>query len=105
MEWMAAVISALVPSLLCGVILARFNHRQSRKDAVADRCAEARKQESLLLLEMNMANAKLSYAVAMAIKRGKTNGEVEEGIEAYEAARKKYLHFLNTQATEHLHVF
>ena len=38
----------------------------------------------------------------MALKRGKANGEVEEGIVAYEAARKKYLAFLNEQAAEHL---
>ena len=49
-----------------------------------------------------MATAKLAYANAMAIKRGKPNGEIEDGITAYEAARKAYLAFLNKTATESL---
>jgi hypothetical protein len=51
---------------------------------------------------MNMANAKLAYAVAMAIKRGSPNGEVEEGIEAYTKAKEKYLKFIDEQAMERL---
>ena len=97
-----ALISAVLPSVICGVFMAMFNRKQNRKDAAVEKRAEERKKESLLALEMNMANAKLSYAVAMAIKRGTPNGEVEEGITAYEAARKKYLQFLDQLAIEHL---
>lgn len=49
-----------------------------------------------------MACARLSYAVAVAIKNKRVNGEVEEGIEAYEEAKEKYFKFLNEQAKEHL---
>ena len=38
----------------------------------------------------------------MAVKRGYANGEVEEGVEAYEEAKSNYFKFLNEQATEHL---
>lgn len=96
------LISAILPSIICGIFMAHYNKRQSKKDAAVEKRAEERKQESLLALEMNMANAKLSYAVAMAVKRGKPNGEVEEGIAAYEAARKKYLQFLDNIAFNHL---
>lgn len=102
MEWLTPLLSAVVPSLVCGIVLAMFNKKQNRKDAEVERRAAARKEESFLALEMNMANAKLSYAVAMAIKRGTPNGEVEEGIEAYEAAKKKYIKFLDKLAIEHL---
>ena len=44
----------------------------------------------------------MSYAVAMAMKRGHANGEVEDAVDAYEKARAKYLAFLNEQATDHL---
>jgi hypothetical protein len=98
-SWLA---SALLPSLICGIFMAHFNRKQKHKDAHVERRAEARKKESLLALEMHMATAKLSYAVAMAVKRGSPNGEIEDGIEAYEAAKHKYLAFLNEQAAEHL---
>ncbi len=101
-DWVTAAISAAIPSVLCGVFMAWFNRKQNRKDAQMERRAEARRREGLLSLELQMATAKLSYATAMALKRGKANGEVEEGIVAYEAARKKYLAFLNEQAAEHL---
>ncbi|MBQ4047312.1 MAG: hypothetical protein IJC93_02960 [Clostridia bacterium] len=101
-DWITPLLSAMIPSLVCGILLALFGRRQSRKDAAVEQRAAARKKESLLSLEMNMASAKLSYAIAMAIKRGTPNGEVEEGVEAYEAAKHKYLTFLNEQATAHL---
>ena len=98
MEWLTPLLSAVLPSLVCGVLMALFNRRQNRKDKEVNARAEARKKESFLALEMNMANAKLSYAVAMAIKRGTPNGEVEEGIDAYNAAKSKYVKFLEEQA-------
>ncbi len=58
--------------------------------------------ESLLNMEMGMANAKLTFAIAEAFRSGKLNGELNEGIEAYKAARDKYTDFINEQATEKL---
>ena len=99
---METVLLAALPSLLVGVMLALFNRRQTKRDKAVDTRAEARKQESLLNMKLVMANGKLTYAVAMAIKRGKPNGEVEEGVDAYDEARRDYLNFLNAQATDHL---
>ncbi|WP_298029653.1 hypothetical protein [uncultured Dysosmobacter sp.] len=79
-----------------------FNAKQKKREEELKEQAAARKKESLLSLEMQMATAKMSYAVAMAMKRGHANGEVEDAITAYEEARKKYLAFLNEQAADHL---
>lgn len=98
------IFSAVLPSLLVGVAMAFFNRAQKRRDRAAEAHSEARKKESLLALEMQMATAKLAYATAMALKRGKPNGEVEDGIAAYGDARKKYLKFLNEQAADHLNL-
>lgn len=75
---------------------------QNKSDNQKEEHEQARKEESLLMLELVMASAKLSYACAMALKRGKANGEVEEGVKSYEEAKSKYYHFLNEQAKEHL---
>lgn len=92
----------LCPSILTGIIAYYLQRAQKRRDMKTDEHAAARKKEFLLALDLNMANAKLSYACAMAIKRGEPNGEVEEGVEAYEEAKAAYYHFLNEQAQEHL---
>ena len=99
---MVSFLLGLCPSVITGVIAYYLQRGQKRRDEQAEEHAEARKKESLLALDLNMANAKLSYACAMAIKRGKPNGEVEEAVEAYEEAKTAYYRFLNEQAKEHL---
>ena len=101
-EWLTTAIAAAIPSVLCGVFMFYFQRQQRRKDKRVEHRAEARREESLLHLELQMATAKLAFATAVAVKRGKANGEVDDGIEVYETARHKYLAFLNEQAAEHL---
>lgn len=100
------LFQSIFPSLLVSVIMLVINTRQKKREAERDRRQEhrvaARNRESVLHLNLQMATAKLSYATAMAIKRGKPNGEIEDGIVAYEKAKKEYLNFLNQQATESL---
>ena len=98
------LIWAVLPSLFCGILLARYKKIIDKHGEEVNKRADARKEESFLALEMQMANAKLSYATAMALKRGHANGEVEDGITAYEDAKKKYFDFLNRQATDHLSI-
>ena len=93
---------AILPSLCVSVIMLFVNAKQSKAMKESDARAKARKRETLLSMELQMATAKMSYAVAMALKRGHANGEVEEAIEAYEEARKKYLDFLNEHAAEQI---
>ena len=97
-----AFILGLVPTIATGIALFYWQRAQKKRDSDNEIHAEARKTEALLSLELQMATAKLSYAVAMAIKRGTPNGEVEEGVEAYTKAKDKYTNFLNGQAKEHL---
>lgn len=95
-------LKLILPSLTVGVLMAVFNRRQAKREAAEQKMTEEQRRESVLHLELIMATAKLSYAVAMAIKRGKANGEVEEGIEAYEKAKRRYDAFLKEIAAEHL---
>ena len=95
---------AILPSLCVSAVMAVFNARQKKREKETDARADARKRESLLGLKLTMATAKMSFAVAMAVKRGHANGEVEDAMKDYEAARKEYLQFLNEQAADHLTV-
>lgn len=97
-----AVILSAVQTVVLSMLIFYLQRRQKLRDDEMKERAEARKRESLLLLEMDMACAALAYAVAIAIKNKKTNGEVAEGIKAYEKAKEKYFAFLNEQAKDHL---
>ena len=47
---------------------------------------EARLEAENVQVSLLVASAKLSYALAMAVKRGAPNGEVEDGVEQYKEA-------------------
>lgn len=97
MEILTRLLWAVLPSLLCGVVMFFFQKGQKARDDKEDKRHALREKESLLQLKMELANGKMSYAVAMALKRGETNGEVEEGITAYNEALRDYNDFVNEQ--------
>ena len=92
------LFQSIFPSLLVSVLMLVINTRQKKREAERDRRQEhlvaARNRESVLHLNLQMATAKLAYANAMAIKRGRPNGEIEDGVSAYETAKKEYLNFV-----------
>lgn len=88
---------AILPSLIVGVAMALFNRKTSKRDRYADSLAEAKQESDQIQLDLILATAQLSYAIAMAIKRGKPNGEVEEGVEQYEHALKAFRDFERRQ--------
>jgi hypothetical protein len=88
---------AILPPLIVGVAMALFNRKTSKRDRYADSLAEAKQKSDHIQLNLNLATAQLSYAVAMAIKRGKPNGEIEEGIKQYEKALADFRAFERRQ--------
>lgn len=87
-------------SLLVSLVVATLQLVNKKTERRIKDHEEDRRQESLLSLEMMMANNKLSYAVAMAVKRGSPNGEIEEAIVAYENAKEKYDDFIRRMAVK-----
>jgi len=97
----ASAVSAGM-SFLTALLLFYFQRQQRRRDERAARQAERRKRESLLSLEMMSASNQLGYALAMAVQRGRPNGEVETALAAYNEARAAYDHFKAELAAEQM---
>ena len=87
------LISAILPSLCVSLIMLFFNRRQSKRDEKTNKKESQRKESERLQLSLLVATAKLSYAVAMAMKNGHPNGEVEDGVEQYKEAMKNFKQF------------
>ena len=92
-----------------GIICAVINHRSATADkerkaaeARADARAEQRAKESRLLLQYISANSELTVGVAMALKNGHCNGEVEAGLESVKQANAEYIQFLESIAIDQL---
>ena len=86
-------ISSLVPSIIVGLVLFYWERRQKKRDAKRAEEESTRIESDLLRLDLEVATAQLSYAVAMAHKRGHANGEMESAIDKYEDAMSKFREF------------
>ncbi len=96
------LLPTVFETIILGMAIFYIQRRQRKRDSHAEERAATRRRESLLNLQMTMASSKLAYATAVAIERGRTNGELKEAKEDYSKARAAYLQFLNEQAADHL---
>lgn len=92
-------IATIVCSAL-GVIVNKRSKEQAEYEKKADARAEARAKEGKLNLKMLNANSQLTIGVAMALKNGHCNGEVEQGLKAVQEAQKEYTEFLEELAID-----
>lgn len=84
------LIWALAPSIITGIVLAMWTRWYSKTTKKKDAAEAGRRKEARLNLNLTFATAQLSYACAMAIKRGSPNGEIEEAVETYKTALQEY---------------
>lgn len=103
-EILCAFIAASA-AIICAAMAAQASKRDKRDQAEQERVerrAEQRAKEGRLQLAMIDANCQLTVGVAMALKRGKCNGEVEAGLSAVQKTTKDYERFLEGIAMDHI---
>ena len=93
------VMTPVATGVIVGIILSRFNKkmqgRDDKRETERQRRAEIKEKESRYRMSLLWAIAKLSYATAVAQKRGHTNGEMEDALESYDEAKADYNNFIN----------
>lgn len=111
--WYVAGILAIVQTVAAGMITFFIKRQFSKHDkrVVARKEAHDKAQrerdaakfdQECLQLEIMMADAKLSYAIVAAIKRGSPNGEIEDALNDYKRAHERYNLFLKKQGIHKL---
>lgn len=95
------IITALI-SATATIIVAVISKNVKKQNERSEEETRLRAKEAKLQLKMLHANSKLTIGVAMALKRGHCNGEVEEGLKAVEEADAEYSAFLENIAIEHI---
>ena len=101
-----SALAAIVVAVISGVIsfkIAKLNKKINEEKEESDKRANQRKKEALLQMHMTQANSQLTIGIAMAMKHGKCNGEVEDGLKAVSDANKEYEEFLKQIALDDLH--
>ena len=97
---MAAIIISIASSIISGMVLfflQRFFKNKAKKDEERD---AAKRRENLLILKSIDAVGKLTYADSIAIRDGKTNGEMKTAIEAYKKANQELYEFMLEQTVK-----
>lgn len=96
---MVAIVISVAGSIVSGMVLfflQRYFKKKAKNDEERD---AAKRRENLLILKSIDAVGKLTYADAIAIRDGKTNGEMKTAIEAYKKADQELYDFLLEQST------
>lgn len=79
---MEYLVTAIVTPALTALLVWLIERSKQAKD-------DLREEAEDINIEVNSATMELAYATAVALKRGKPNGEVESAITAYNNAKKK----------------
>lgn len=94
---MTATIISLCASLVSGVTLYFVQHFFKRRDAKEDEKDAAEKRENILILKSVNAIGKLTEANAIAIRDGRTNGELHTALDEYEKVERELYQYLLEQ--------
>lgn len=79
---MESVAAVFLTPIITGLIVWFIERSRAKRDEIKEEAEE-------INAEVNVATMELAYATAMAVKRGQPNGEVEDAVKAYNAAKKR----------------
>lgn len=97
----AAIIFGGLLDVAIGITLFYTQRKQRKADEEAEKRRKVITDANLLQMELVSAGNNLSFATAMAVKRGRPNGEMEEAIQEYKDVKRRYYAFINKQYIEH----
>lgn len=95
---MVAIAISIGSSIISGMVLyflQSFFKKKAKKDEERD---AVKQRENILILKSIDAVGKLTYADSIAIRDGKTNGEMKAAIAAYNKANQELYDFLLEQS-------
>ena len=94
---MTATIISLCASLVSGVTLYFVQRFFKKREAKEDEKDAAEKRENILILKSVNAIGKLTEANAIAIRDGRTNGELHAALDEYEKVDRELYQYLVEQ--------
>lgn len=94
---MTAIIISIVASIISGMVLFFLQRYFKKQEVKEERRQQAREKENILILKSIDAIGKLTYADAIAIRDGKTNGELKEAIQEYNDVKEEMYEYLLEQ--------
>lgn len=94
---MVAIIVSIASSIVSGMVLFFLQHFFKKRAEREEENDKTKAKENMLILKSIDAVGKLTYANAIAIRDGKTNGEMHEAMECYNQAKQEMYEYLIEQ--------
>ena len=94
---MVAIIISVASSIISGMVLFFFQRFFKKRAKSEEERDAAKAKENILILKSIDAVGKLTYANAIAIRDGKTNGETHEAMESYNESKDEMYEYLLEQ--------
>jgi len=99
---MTAIIVSIVASIVSGSILFFIQQYFKKQEEKEKERAKSRAKKNVLIIKSIDAVGKLTYANSIAIRDGKTNGELKEGIQAFNDVKEEMYEYLLEQNAKKL---
>jgi Mn2+/Fe2+ NRAMP family transporter len=94
---MPAIVISILGSIVSGMVLFFLQRYLKKSEHREEERNKARSKENVLILKSIDAIGKLTYADAIAIRDGKTNGEMKAAIEEYNEVKEDMYNYLLEQ--------
>lgn len=94
---MVAIIISILGSIISGMVLFFLKSYFTKKEAKEKEREKRKAKENILILKSIDAIGKLTYANAIAIRDGRTNGELKEALSEYHEVREDLYEYLLEQ--------
>lgn len=96
----AILVSAGIPSALFGFAIRRFEKKLEKSEKEKAENEDCKQEMNILLIRSVMASISLGEAAAIALKKGKTNGETEAALNYSREIKSDIENFLIEQGTK-----
>ena len=96
MELISIIIS-IATSIFSGIVLFFIKRYFDNKEKIEIEKEKARQKENVLILKSIDAMGRLTYADSIAIRDGKTNGEMKDAVQSYIAIKSELYDYLIDQ--------
>ena len=93
---------SIAQTITVSMVIFLLQRKRDKKEEEKERHAKIKEQEARLAMKVTMATGDLSLGCAVALERGKANGEIKDAKKEFSIAKKEYLEFLNDEAFEYI---
>lgn len=97
---MVAVIISIASSIVSGMVLFFLQRYFKRKAKIDESNEQNRHKKDVLIIKSISAIGDLTLANSIALRDGKTNGELKKALQEYEEVNKEMLDFLIENSTD-----